>query len=168
MNRRDLNKLLLAGAAIVGLAGTASLEGCATDFSKIQGYVAAVDQFVDKLAPIVISIDPSQAGQIANWVKEIDAAAAAIAAMSGPAAGQSTAQVFVTIATDVLSVAVSLPGLPPDVVAILSSVQLLIATVAAFFGVTGGPVFSRERAARISVVNVDQAYKNVKQWNNTH
>jgi hypothetical protein len=53
-----------------------------------------------------------------------------------PTSGASIAQTIITLVNDALTIAETVPGLPPTTVAILGSVQLLLVVIGGFFNLS--------------------------------
>lgn len=137
MNTR---RTLLAAAGAVPFAMSLGLAGCTSpvSFQAVQGYVADADALLDRLVPLVSALDPAVATQLAGIQKEADAAAAAFAALTAPTGAKATAQLVLTLIGDTFTVIKSIPAIPPEIVAAIGAAQILLVTLASFFGITTG------------------------------
>jgi len=129
---------LLMGAVALIPVGLA-LNACTTPsvtFSQVQGYVATAVAALDKLGPIVEALDPSIAPQMNKIIADADAAAAAFAELSSPTGGAAIAQDVLVAIEDGLTLAESIPGIPPTDTAIMAGVELLLVTIGGFFGLS--------------------------------
>jgi hypothetical protein len=129
-------RALLAGAT--ALVPATFLFGCSTSvtFAMVKGYLSTIVAAVNKLAPIIESLNPALAARLTQILTDVNAAWNAFTALPGPAGGASVAQTIVTLTEEALSIAASVPGLPPSTAAILTGVEILLVTVAGFFNLS--------------------------------
>jgi hypothetical protein len=141
LNRRGLLFAAGAGALMVAaLAGCASTAGGGgITFATIQGYVSDADAALDKLVPLVTTLDPSAGAALASIQAEADGVAATFGGLSSSTGAGSAAQQIVTLIGDGLTIAAAIPGLPPTDAAAIDAAELLLVAISSFFGVSATP-----------------------------
>jgi hypothetical protein len=139
-------RALFAGAAVLVpgtflLGSSFLLSGCtsAVTFAQVQGYVATAVAAFDKLGPLVEGFDPAIAPQMNKIIADVNAAGAAFAALTAPTGGAGTAQMIISLIEDGLTLAMSIPGIPPQYQAIMAGIEVLLVAVGSFFGLHASP-----------------------------
>jgi hypothetical protein len=145
-------RALLVGASLAATLGLMAAAGCATtsgggvSFATVQAYVADVDATLDKLVPLVASLDPSLGAQLQKLQADADAAANAFGGLTSPASGATTAQQVLTAISDAFTLISAVPGLPPEYAAAIAAAQLLLVVLGNFFSVAPAPTTEVARA----------------------
>jgi hypothetical protein len=151
-------RALLKGATVLVPVLALGLDGCTPTitFAEAQSYVATADAALDKLAAIIEPTLPaSEATSVQNAVALADNAAKAFEALTGPPSGASVAQEAVTLIEDALAVVG--PFLPPPDDLYVTAAEVLLATVASFFGISTSTSNADVMALRAKIVAANKA-----------
>ncbi len=126
---------MIVGTTALALLPLGACSGAS--WPQIQGYVKTIRAFVDTIVPQVEVFAPAQKAILDEAMKSVDAAADVIATLSSPGSAKDKVTLLLRAANDVLKVAAAIPTppMPAHAKLILGSVQILLVTIALFFGI---------------------------------